>query len=75
MTQLTQADLQSFEQTMLGAKVHVFGSVAIAFGVCRNLENGAKEVRGVEAYHLVRETAGGASRRRLGTPAGLGHRK
>jgi len=55
MKAVSQGDLQSFEQTMLGAKVHVFGDVAIAFRVCRNLENGVKEVRSVEAYLLIKQ--------------------
>ena len=48
--------MRSFKQTMLGAEVHVFGNVAIAFGVCRNLENGSDEVRGIEAYLLVKDS-------------------
>ena len=60
MKTLSQSSLRSFEQTMLGAEVHVFGSVAVAMGVCRNLENGVDEVRGVEAYLLVKD--GGAWR-------------
>ena len=56
MKALPQAGLRSFEQTMLGAEVHVFGNVAIAFGVCRNLENGSDEVRGIEAYLLVKDS-------------------
>ena len=55
MKALPQAGLNSFEQTMLGAEVHVFGSVAIAFGFCQNIENGSDEVRGVEAYLLVKD--------------------
>ena len=43
---------------MLGATVHVFGDVAIAFGVCKNIEYGEKEGRGVGAYLLVREAEG-----------------
>ena len=58
MTALSQGALPSFEQTMIGADVHVFGKVAIAFGACRNLENGSNEVRGVEAYLLVKESEG-----------------
>lgn len=60
MKTLSQSGLRSFEQTMLGAEVHVFGTVAVAMGVCRNLENGVDEVRGVEAYLLVKD--GGAWR-------------
>jgi len=54
MKSLSQTGLKSFEQTMLGAEVHVFGSVAIAFGVCRNLENRTDENRGIEAYLMVK---------------------
>ena len=60
MKTLSQSSLRSFEQTMLGAEIHVFGNVAVAMGVCRNVENGGDEVRGVEAYLLVRD--GGAWR-------------
>jgi hypothetical protein len=55
MKSLSQTGLKSFEQTMLGAEVHVFGSVAIAFGVCRNLENRTDENRGIEAYLMVKD--------------------
>ena len=55
MKSLSRSGLKSFEQTMLGAEIHVFGSVAIAFGVCRNLENGTEETRGIEAYLLVKD--------------------
>ena len=58
MQGVSLGDLKSFEQSMIGAEVHVFGKIAIAFGVCRNLENGVSEVRGVEAYLLVMEDQG-----------------
>lgn len=37
MNKLSQSDLRS-------ATVHVFGDVAIAFGVCKNIENGSKKI-------------------------------
>ncbi|MBH64175.1 MAG: hypothetical protein CL569_17350 [Alphaproteobacteria bacterium] len=55
MKSLPETGLKSFEQSMLSAEVHVFGSVDIAFGVCRNLENGTDEIRGIEAYLLVKD--------------------
>tara|TARA_B100000029_G_scaffold68877_1_gene61281 strand:+ start:5901 stop:6161 length:261 start_codon:yes stop_codon:yes gene_type:complete len=55
MKSLPETGLKSFEQSMLSAEVHVFGSVAIAFGVRRNLENGTDEIRGIEAYLLVKD--------------------
>ena len=55
MRNLSEVELQFFEQTLLGANVHVFGNIATAFGVCRNIENGETEVRGVEAYLLLKE--------------------
>ena len=58
MTGLSRGDLRTFEQAMIGSEIHVFGKVAIAFGACRNLENGVTEVRGVEAYLLVKEDEG-----------------
>jgi len=54
-TTLAQTDLRSFEQSVLGTEIHVFGNVAVAFGVCRNIENGSREVRGVEAFLLVKD--------------------
>lgn len=52
---LASSDLRSFEQSVLGTEIHVFGNVAVALGVCRNIENGQREIRGVEAFLLVKD--------------------
>ena len=40
---------------MLGSEVHVFGNVAVALGVCKNLENNTQVTRGVEAFLLIKD--------------------
>ena len=52
---LSRTSLRSFEQSVLGTEVHVFGNVAVALGVCRNIENRTVDVRGVEAFLLIKE--------------------
>ena len=48
-------DLESLEETVLGAEVRVFGNVAVAMAVCGMSENGAEPRRGVEAILLVKD--------------------
>lgn len=55
MKGLSQTTLQSFNQSMLGSEVHVFGNVAVALGVCKNLENNTQVTRGVEAFLLIKD--------------------
>jgi len=55
MKGLSQTTLQSFHQSMLGSEVHVFGNVAVALGVCKNLENNTQVTRGVEAFLLIKD--------------------
>ena len=55
MQGLSEATLRSFRQTILGAQVHVFGNVAVALGVCENLENDSETSRGIEAFLLIKD--------------------
>ena len=59
MKGLSQTTLQSFNQSMLGSEVHVFGNVAVALGVCKNLENNTQVTRGVEAFLLIKDAGAG----------------
>jgi len=52
---LARSGLGSFEQSALSSEIHVFGNVAIAFGVCLNLKNRTVVVRGAGAFLLVKE--------------------
>jgi ketosteroid isomerase-like protein len=52
---LSQTTLHSFNETMLGTKVHVFGNVAVALGVCEILENDTDVTRNVEAFLLIKD--------------------
>jgi len=60
MRGLAADGLRSFDETVLGSIVHVFGNVAIAAVACENVENGAETNRNVEMMLLVRD--GGAWR-------------
>jgi hypothetical protein len=55
--QLMEAEgkLKTFEETMLGTTVHVFGNVAVALGACEMLENGSEVTRDVGAFLLVKD--------------------
>lgn len=55
MQALPEADLQTFDQSFRGAKIMVFGNVAVAFGVCENVENRQAQTRGIEAFLLVKD--------------------
>ena len=52
--------LRSFDETVLGSVVHVFGNVAMAAVGCENVENGVETNRYVEMMVLVKD--GGAWR-------------
>jgi hypothetical protein len=56
MASLAGGALASFEETVLGCDVHVFGNVAIAVVACANLENGRDTNRNVEMMLLVKDT-------------------
>ncbi|NKB56299.1 MAG: hypothetical protein GKS00_08190 [Alphaproteobacteria bacterium] len=55
MKTAARTNLESFEQSVGGTKIHVFGNVAVAFGVCCNIENRERETQGVEAFLLIKE--------------------
>lgn len=55
MQGLAAGSLHSFHERMLGSEIRVFGNVAVAMAGCEIIENGRKEVRGVEAMLLVKE--------------------
>lgn len=60
MQTLAQTTLRSFEETVLGTEVRVFGNVAVALAACEMTENEAEVNRAVEALLLVK--TGGAWR-------------
>lgn len=47
--------LRSFEETVLGTEIHVFGNVAVAVAACEMIENGTEVNRGVEMLLLVKD--------------------
>jgi hypothetical protein len=55
MKSLVGTTLRSFEETVLGSEVHVFGNVAVAVAACEMVENGAEVHRGVEMMLLVKD--------------------
>lgn len=55
MKSLVGTTLRSFEETVLGSEVHVFGNVAVAVAACEMVENGAEVNRGVEMMLLVKD--------------------
>lgn len=50
-----EGKLGTFEETLLGCEVRVFGNVAVAFAACEMLENGSTVTRDVSATILVRD--------------------
>lgn len=54
MQGLAATKLRSFEESMLGAEVHVFGNVAVALAAGEFTENGADVSRVVEAILLIK---------------------
>ena len=57
MAAVVERGLVEFAQRPLGITVQVFGNVAVATGVCENVENGGAPQRGVEAFLLVKDGA------------------
>lgn len=55
MKSLVGTTLRSFEETVLGSEVHVFGNVAVAVAACEMVENGAEVHRAVEMMLLVKD--------------------
>lgn len=55
MERLANTTLKTFGEAMLGARIEVFGNVAIAFGICEFTENDDVPHRGVEALLLVKD--------------------
>lgn len=51
----SQGKLTSFEETMLGRNVHVFGNVAVAMAGCEMLENRSDVTRDVSCFLLVKD--------------------
>jgi ketosteroid isomerase-like protein len=54
MQGLAATSLRSFEETVLGFDVHVFGNIAVALAACEMTENGTDVSRGVEALLLIK---------------------
>lgn len=55
MKELAGTSLVTFDERILGSKIHVFGNVAVALGVCEITENEEQVSRGVEAMLLIKE--------------------
>ena len=51
---LGQTSLRSFRETVLGTRIHVFGSVAVAIAAAEMVENDAETSRNVEMMLLVK---------------------
>jgi hypothetical protein len=54
MRRLAASRLRSFEETVLGTEVRVFGNVAVAIAACERTENGIETSRGVEMMLLIK---------------------
>lgn len=55
MSGLAQDKLRSFEETMLGADILVFGNVAVALSASEMVENGTEVNRDVTGFLLVKD--------------------
>jgi hypothetical protein len=55
MKGLVGTKLRSFNETVLGTDIQIFGNVAVALAGCEITENGADVSRGVEALLLVKD--------------------
>lgn len=56
MAGLAESRLETFEETVLGTEVSVFGNVAIAAAGCEITENQRETTRGVEMLLLVKDS-------------------
>ena len=54
MKSLEGTTLRSFDETVLGTEIRVFGNVAVALAVCEMTENGAEVHHGVEMLLLIK---------------------
>ncbi len=54
MRKLSQTSLRTFEETVLGVHINVFGNIAIAVAGAEMAENGAETSRSVEMLLLVK---------------------
>lgn len=55
MRDLSQTSLRSFEESLLGLEIRVFGNVAVAVAACEAVENASETGRTVEMMLLVKE--------------------
>jgi hypothetical protein len=55
MNGLVGTTLRSFDETVLGSRIHVFGNVAVAVIACENIENATETNRNVEIMLLVKD--------------------
>lgn len=55
MIELVRTSLLSSDEQVMGTKVHVFPSVAVAVVACKNMENGTAVNRDVEMLLLVKD--------------------
>ena len=51
---LAKTSLGQLDETCLGAKINVFGNVAVAMAVCELVENGTRTSHNIEALLLVK---------------------
>ena len=56
MQKLSQTSLRSFEESLLGIEIRIFGNVAVAVAACEAVENASETGRTVEMMLLVKET-------------------
>src|SRR3954447_23258218 len=54
---LAGTQLRSFDETVLGTEVRVFGNVAVALAACEMTENDGQVSRGVEMLLLIKNEA------------------
>ncbi|UDL88709.1 hypothetical protein LGH82_26885 [Mesorhizobium sp. PAMC28654] len=54
MRKLSETSLRTFDETVLGIDIHVFGNIAIAAAGAEMIENGAGTSRSVEMMLLVK---------------------
>lgn len=55
METLSETSLRTFEETLLGAEIRVFGNVAVAVAACEAIENASETGRTVEMMLLVKD--------------------
>jgi len=55
MKSIVGTTLRSFDEQVIGTRIHVFGNVAVAVAACENTENGAEINRNIEMMLLVKD--------------------